>query len=98
MLLRSLQVSPNSVSTHRWLAVCCGHMERIDEAREIINRLRTIVLDAASGASPYRNPEHREPVQDSLRAVLLNGGKSYRNPEHRELYLSGLRLALSETV
>jgi adenylate cyclase len=73
MLLRSLQESPNSVPTHRWLAVCCAHMGRLEEAREMINRLRAII-DAAPSGSPYRNPEHRE------------------------LYLSGLRLALGETV
>jgi adenylate cyclase len=95
MLLRSLQESPNSVPTLRWLAVCCAHMGRLEEAREMINRLRAITLDAAPGASPYR---YREPVKDRLRAVLRNGATPYRNPEHRELYLSGLRLALSETV
>ena len=86
MLLRSLQESPNSVPTHRWLAVCCAHMGRLEEAREMINRLRAII-DAAPSGSPYRNPEHREPVQDRLRAVLRNGASPYRNPEHRELYL-----------
>ena len=97
MLLRSLQESPNSVPTHRWLVVCCAHMGRLEEAREILNRLRTIMLDAAPGASPYRNPEHREAVQDRLRAVLRDGASPYRNPEDRELYLSGLRLAMGET-
>jgi adenylate cyclase len=98
MLLRSLQESPNSVPTHRWLAVCCAHMGRLEEAREVINRLRTIMLDAAPGAWPYRNPGHCEPVQDRLRAVLRDGASPYRNPEHREVYLSGLRLALGKTV
>ena len=73
MLLRSLQESTNSVPTHRWLAVCCAHMGRLEEAQEMINRLRAITLDAAPGASSYRNPEHCEPVQDRLRAVLRNG-------------------------
>ena len=98
MLLRSLQESPNSVPSHRWLAVCCAHMGRLEEAREMINRLQAIMLDAAPGASPYRNPENCEPVQDRLRAVLRDGVSPYRNLEHRELYLSGLRLALGETV
>jgi TolB-like protein/class 3 adenylate cyclase/Flp pilus assembly protein TadD len=97
MLLRSLQESPNSVPTHRWLAVCCAHMGRLEEAREMINRLR-VIIDAAPSGSPYRNPEHRELVRDRLRAVLRDGASPYRNPEHRELYLSGLRLALGETV
>jgi len=37
-------------------------------------------------------------MQDRLRAVLRDGASPYRNLEHRELYLSGLRLALGETV
>ena len=98
MLLCSLQESPNSVPSHRWLAVCCAHMGRLEEAREMINRLQAIMLDAAPGASPHRNPEHCEPMQDRLRAVLRDGASPYRNLEHRELYLSGLRLALGETV
>lgn len=98
MLLRSLQESPNSVPTHRWLAVSCAHMGRLEEAREMINRLRAIMLDAAPGVSLCRNPQNRELVQDHLRAVLRDGASPYRNPEHRELYLSGLRLALGETV
>jgi adenylate cyclase len=93
MLLRSLQESPNSVPTHRWLTVCCAHMGRLEEAHEMINRLRTIMLDAAL---PYRNSEHREAVQDRLCAVLRDGASPYRNPEDRELYLSGLRLAMGE--
>jgi len=98
MLLRSLQESPNSVPTHRWLVVCCAHMGRLEEAREMIDRLRLITLDAAPGGSPSRNPEEREPVADCLCALLQDGASKYRDPEHRELYMSGLRLALGETV
>jgi adenylate cyclase len=64
MLLRSLQESPNSVPTYRWLAVCCTQMGRLDEAHEMIDRLRTImpiVPHARSGTWPqHRNPEHQE--------------------------------------
>jgi adenylate cyclase len=98
MLLRSLQESPNSVPPHRWLAVCCAHMGRLEEAREMINRLRTIMPDTEPGVSPYSSAEHREAIQDHLRAVLRNGASQYRNPEHRELYLSGLRLVLGEMI
>ena len=96
MLLRSLQESPNSVPTHRWLAVCCAHMGRLEEAREMINRLRTISLCAPPGASPDRNSEHRE--RDDKYIMLLKSGASGYRPEHRELYLSGLRLVMGDTV
>ena len=62
MLLRSLQESPKSVPTYRWLAVCYTQMRRLDEAHEIINRLRTMMpveRPVALGMWPeYRNPEH----------------------------------------
>ena len=64
----------------------------------MINRLRTIMPDTEPGVSPYSSAEHREAIQDHLRAVLRNGASQYRNPEHRELYLSGLRLVLGEMI
>jgi tetratricopeptide (TPR) repeat protein len=71
MLLRSLQESPNSVPTYRWLAVCCTQMGRLDEAREMINRLRTIVpieQHTPAGIWPqYCNPEQHELYLSGLR-------------------------------
>ena len=67
MLLRSLQESPNSVPTYRWLAACCVHMGRPDEAREVVNRLRTMTPVVLPTASPYRNPEHHELYLSGLR-------------------------------
>jgi len=70
MMLRSLQESPNSVPTYRWLAVCYTQMGRRDEAREIVNRLRTVMPGAPPGGSPYRNPEHRELYLLSVRLAM----------------------------
>jgi TolB-like protein len=67
MLLRSLQESPNSVPTYRWLAACCAHMGRPGEAREVVNRLRTMTPVVLPSASPYRNPEHHELYMSGLR-------------------------------
>jgi len=67
MLLRSLQESPNSVPTYRWLAACCAHMGRPDESREVVNRLRTMTPVVLPSASPYRNPEHHELYMSGLR-------------------------------
>jgi len=67
MLLRSLQESPNSVPTYRWLAACCAHMGRPGEAREVVDRLRTMTPVVLPSASPYRNPEHHELYMSGLR-------------------------------
>jgi adenylate cyclase len=74
MLFRSLQESPNSVPTYRWLAVCYTQMGRLDEAREMINRLRAvmpIVPSVPPGAWPqHRNPEHQELYLSGVRLAL----------------------------
>ena len=81
MLLRSLQESPNSVPTYRWLAVCCTQMGRLDEAREIIGRLRVITPIVPPSASPFRSPEHHELYLSGLRLaageeILTHGAGS----------------------
>ena len=35
-------------------------MGRLDEAREIVKRLRTVTPVVVPNVTPYRNPEHRE--------------------------------------
>jgi hypothetical protein len=42
-------------------------MGRLDEAREIVERLRTITPVVMSSARQLRNPEHRELLLSSLR-------------------------------
>ena len=59
---------------YQYLASCYAHMGRLDEAREVIARLRTITPLVVPDELPLRNPEHRE------------------------MLLSGLRLAISDTV
>jgi adenylate cyclase len=66
-LLRSLQEKPNWVPTHRFLASCCAHMGRLDEARETVKRLRTLTNVVVPGAENWRNPEHRELFLSGLR-------------------------------
>jgi adenylate cyclase len=41
-LLRSVQESPGWVPNYRFLAACCAQMGRLDEAREIVQRLRAL--------------------------------------------------------
>ena len=67
MLLQSLQEKPNWVPTSRFLASCCAHMGRLNEARDIVARLRTLTSDVVPSATHWRNPEHREFYLSGLR-------------------------------
>ena len=51
--------------TYRVLASCYAHMGRLDEAREIVRRLRAITPVVMEPATRYRNQE--------LRALFLSG-------------------------
>ena len=59
MLLRSLQEHPGWAPTYRFLAACYAHMGRLDEAREIVERLRAItpvVVPSADALAQPRTP------------------------------------------
>jgi len=66
-LLRSLQEKPNWVPTHRFLASCYAHMGRLDEAREMVRRLRTLTNVVVPGAEHWRDPNSREFYLSGLR-------------------------------
>ena len=48
-------------------AACYAHMGRLDDAREIVARLRAITPVVVPTLVPYRNPEHRELYLSGLR-------------------------------
>jgi adenylate cyclase len=66
-LLASLEQAPNFVVTYRVLASCYAHMGRLDEARDIVTRLRAITPVVLESATRFRNPEHRELYLSGLR-------------------------------
>jgi hypothetical protein len=53
--------------TYRVLASCDAHMGRLDDAREIVRRLRAITPAVMEPATGYRNPELRELYLSGLR-------------------------------
>jgi adenylate cyclase len=59
-LLASLERAPGFPITYRVLAASYAHMGRLDEAREIIRRLRGITPAVMERGTRYRNPELRE--------------------------------------
>ena len=66
-LVESLEEISTWPVTYRFLACCYAHMGRLDEAREVVERLRTITTVVVPSATPYRNPEHRELFLSGLR-------------------------------
>ena len=66
-LLVALQEHPGHPWPYRLLASRYAHMGMLDEAREIVERLRAITPVVVPSAVPYRNPEHRELFLSGLR-------------------------------
>jgi adenylate cyclase len=67
ILLSALEQGLAVPITYRFLASCYAHMGRLDEAREIVRRLRAITPVVIPTVIPYRNPEHRELYLSGLR-------------------------------
>jgi TolB-like protein/class 3 adenylate cyclase len=70
ILLSSLEQAPGFAMTYRLLASCYAHMGRLDEAGEIVERLRAITPVVIPSITPYRNPEHRELFLSGLRLAM----------------------------
>jgi len=66
-LLLAIQEDPSYPGPYRVLAACYAHMGRLDEAREIVDRLRTITPVVVPGARQLRSAEHRELFLSGLR-------------------------------
>jgi adenylate cyclase len=66
-LLIAIQEDPSFPFPYRVLAACYAHMGRLNEAREIVARLRAITPVVIPDASFLRNPEHRELLLSGLR-------------------------------
>jgi TolB-like protein len=66
-LLLAIQEDPSYPLPYRYLAACYAHMGRLDDAREIITRLRAITFVVIPDASFLRNAEHRELFLSGLR-------------------------------
>ena len=66
-LLLAVQGDPSFPLSYRYLAACYAHLGRLDDAREIVMRLRAITPAVMSDASYLRNPGHRELYLSGLR-------------------------------
>ena len=68
-LLLAIQEDPSFPPPYRVLAACYAHMGRLDDAREIVTRLRAITSVVIPDAGFLRNPEHRELYLSGLRVA-----------------------------
>jgi adenylate cyclase len=66
-LLVAIQEHPAHPWPFRFLASCYAHMGRLDEARDIIERLRAFAPVVVPSHIPWRKPEHRELFLSGLR-------------------------------
>jgi adenylate cyclase len=73
-LLLAAQDDPGYPLPNRTLAACYAHMGRLEDAREIVTRLRAITPVVIPDASYLRNPEHRELFLSGLRLAAGEAG------------------------
>jgi adenylate cyclase len=62
-----LENAPGHIYGYRFLASCYVHMGRLDQARQIIERLKSIPAVVVPSIVPFRNPEHCELFLSGLR-------------------------------
>jgi TolB-like protein/class 3 adenylate cyclase len=73
-LLLSVQENPGYPHSYRVLAACYGQMGRLDEARAIIARLRSITPRLVPSAAQLRSPADRELFLSGLRVAVGEAG------------------------
>jgi TolB-like protein len=66
-LLLAVQEHPGGPVAYRFLAATYAHTGRLDEARELVQRLRAITPLVVPSATYLRNAEHRELLLSGLR-------------------------------
>ena len=69
-LLLAIQDDPSFPQPYRYLAACYAHMGRLDDAREVVTRLRTITSVVIPDLMYLRNPGHRELFMSGLRLAV----------------------------
>jgi adenylate cyclase len=59
-LVLAIQEAPSNPHPYRFLAACYAHMGRLDEARDVVERLRAFTPAVMPPIMYLRNAEHRE--------------------------------------
>jgi adenylate cyclase len=66
----AIQENPSYPLPYRLLAACYAHMGRLDDAREVVARLKLITSTVILDASYLRNPDHRDLFLSGLRLAM----------------------------
>ena len=66
-LRMAVEQLPTFALPHQFLASCLAHLGRLQEARETVERLRTLTPVVVPSGAQFRNPEHRELYLSGLR-------------------------------
>ncbi|HJU19619.1 MAG TPA: winged helix-turn-helix domain-containing tetratricopeptide repeat protein [Stellaceae bacterium] len=66
-LLFAIQEDPDYPPPYRYLAACYAQMGRLDDAKEVVRRLRAITRLVVPSFAQLRNPAHRELLLSGLR-------------------------------
>lgn len=69
-LLLAIQDNPSAPNPYRNLAACYAQMGRLDDARDIVERLRAITSAVILDPSYLRNAEHRDLFLSGLRLAV----------------------------
>jgi adenylate cyclase len=80
-LLLAIQDDPSFPQPYRHLAACYVHIGRLDDAREVVTRLRAITSAVIPDVRFMRDPKHRELFLSGLR--LAAGENMSEPPRHR---------------
>ena len=72
MLRLGLEEAPSWPPTYRFLASCYAHMGRLEEAREVVRRLRKITQVIIPSSNPWRIREDREFYLAGLRLAAAD--------------------------
>jgi hypothetical protein len=72
ILLRAIEEDPSHPLAYRYLAAC-AHMGRLDDARDIVTRLRAVTSVVIPDLSYLRNPDYRELLLSGLRLAVSEG-------------------------
>jgi TolB-like protein/class 3 adenylate cyclase len=73
-LILAIQEDPSLPMPYRALAACYAHMGRLNDAREVVTKLRAITPIVIPDAGFVRNPEHRELFLSGLRLAAGEQG------------------------
>jgi adenylate cyclase len=72
-LLLAIQQDPSNVRALRGLAACYAQMGRLDDAREVVDRMREITSVLIPDLTEYRNSQQRELYLSGLRLAVSEG-------------------------